>query len=111
MAVLGATVLASFGVAAIVGAMVPSVGYAQRTPAANGPTGGLIALATDAGGQRQQVTVIDPQTRVLSVYHIDLATGNAKLTCVRNINWDLQMMEFNGESPTPREVRSIVEQR
>jgi hypothetical protein len=30
---------------------------------------------------------------------------------VRNIHWDLQMMEFNGTRPLPDEVRSILEQQ
>ena len=112
IAVVGASVLASLVFAAFVAALVPSVGFAQRTaspPATS--AGGLIALATVVGEQRQQVTVIDPQTRVLGVYHIDLSTGEVTLKSVRNIHWDLQMMEFNGTSPLPAEVRSILEQQ
>ena len=30
---------------------------------------------------------------------------------VRNIHWDLQMMEFNGVNPLPREIRLQLEQR
>jgi hypothetical protein len=30
---------------------------------------------------------------------------------VRNVNFDLQMMEFNGKSPLPNEIRAILEQR
>jgi hypothetical protein len=112
IAVLGAGVLASLVLASLVAALVPNVGFAQRT--ASMPVtsaGGLIALATAAGEQRQQVTVIDPATRVLGVYHIELATGEVTLKSVRNIHWDLQMMEFNGTSPLPGEVRSILEQQ
>jgi hypothetical protein len=89
--------------------LVPSVSLAQRTPPPGG--GGLIALATVVGEQHQQVTVIDPDTQSLGVYHIDLSTGEVKVKSVRNIHWDLQMIEFNGTPPLPREVRSIIEQQ
>jgi hypothetical protein len=109
-AVLGASVLASLLSGALVASMAPSVGWAQRTAPPPGG-GGLIALPTLAGEQRQQLTVIDPDTRVLGVYHIDLASGEVTLKSVRNIHWDLQMIEFNGTNPLPREVRAILEQQ
>jgi len=71
----------------------------------------LIALTTPAGEGRQQLTVIDPKMRVLSVYQIDLATGAVTLKSVRNFHWDLQMVEFNGVSPLPRDIRSLLESR
>ena len=111
IAVVGASVLASLVFAAFVGALLPRVGLAQRTASSVNHAGGLIALATAAGEQYQQVTVIDPETRVLGVYHIELSTGEVTLKSVRNIHWDLQMTEFNGTSPLPDEVRSILEQQ
>jgi hypothetical protein len=47
----------------------------------------------------------------MSVYHIDRQTGEIALRSVRNVAWDLQMEEFNGVSPSPREIRSLLEQR
>jgi hypothetical protein len=73
--------------------------------------GGLIALACPAGDNRQQLTVVDPNMKVVGVYHIDTATGDIVLKSVRNIHWDLQMVEFNGGSPSPREIRTLLEQR
>ncbi len=73
--------------------------------------GGLIALACPAGDHRQQLTVVDPTMKVVGVYHIDTATGDIVLKSVRNIHWDLQMVEFNGGSPSPREIRTLLEQR
>jgi hypothetical protein len=111
-AVVGGWVLASLLLAALFASLQPSVGFAQRS--APGPVGGngsLIALATLAGEHRQQITVIDPEKRVMSVYHIDLASGEIVLKSVRKIQWDLQMIEFNGTSPLPREIRSLVEQK
>jgi hypothetical protein len=73
--------------------------------------GGLIALACSAGDHRQQLTVVDPNMKVVGVYHIDTATGDIVLKSVRNIHWDLQMVEFNGGSPSPKEIRTLLEQR
>ncbi len=91
-----------------VGAPGFSQGQAVTTPAHGSD---LIALATPVGDARQQLTVIDPKARVVSVYHIELATGEITLKSVRNINFDLQMTEFNGVSPLPREIRSLIESR
>ncbi len=72
------------------------------------PTAELIALSSDAAGNHQQVTVIDAKARIMSVYHIDNATGVIALKSVRNIRADLLMDEFNTESPLPREIRAIL---
>jgi hypothetical protein len=71
----------------------------------------LIALSTVVGDKYQQVVVVDPRQRVLSVYHVELASGNVKLCCVRNIQWDLQMTHYNGENPLPREIQSLLQSR
>ena len=70
----------------------------------------LIALSTSTPSG-QLLTVIDPKQRVISVYRVDSTTGKIALRSVRNINWDLQMSEFNGEDPLPREIRLLLEQR
>jgi hypothetical protein len=54
--------------------------------------------------------IVDPRLRAVSVYHIDVPTGAITLKGVRNIQWDLQMMEFNGVSPLPGELRSMLGQ-
>ncbi|MCA9211217.1 MAG: hypothetical protein KDA55_22815 [Planctomycetales bacterium] len=73
--------------------------------AANGQ---LIALSSDVSQAYQQVTIVDPVARAMSVYHVDRASGEIALKSVRNIHWDLQMEEFNGVSPAPREIRSLL---
>jgi hypothetical protein len=72
---------------------------------------GLVALATNTGDDRQQVTIIDPQSRVISVYHIEPRSGEIVLKSVRNITWDLQMVEFNSSKPVPQEIRALLERR
>lgn len=71
----------------------------------------LIALDSDTEPTRQQVVVIDPKSRAMSVYHIEYATGEISLKSVRNIEADLLMDEFNTDSPLPKEIRAILDQR
>jgi hypothetical protein len=71
----------------------------------------LIVVPTPLGEKAQMLTVVDPRQRVLAVYHIDLTTGKITLKSVRNIQWDLQISDFNNESPVPKEIRSSLEQR
>lgn len=75
------------------------------------PLGELMALNSDVEEGRQQIVVIDSKSRVMSVYHIDHATGVISLKSVRNIHADLLMDEFNTESPLPKEIRAILDQR
>ncbi len=71
----------------------------------------LIALNSDVEAGRQQIVVIDSKSRVMSVYHIEHATGVISLKSVRNIHADLLMDEFNTDSPLPKEIRAILDQR
>jgi hypothetical protein len=66
----------------------------------------LITHVTAAEGQSQVVTVIDPRTRVMAVYHVERSTGQITPKSVRNITWDLQMLEFNSGEPLPQDIRS-----
>ena len=92
----------------------PPEAQAQRSgvniPAGSATTD-LIALSFDGGEGRQQVTLIDPRTRVMAVYHVDRTSGSLALKSVRNVVWDLQMEEFNTSNPTPREIRPLTQQR
>lgn len=81
-----------------------------QPPAMRAP-GELIALNSDVEEGRQQIVVIDSKSRVMSVYHIEHATGVISLKSVRNIHADLLMDEFNTESPLPKEIRAILDQR
>ncbi len=72
---------------------------------------GWIALSSDGAEGRQQVTLIDPRTRVMAVYHIEHATGAIGLKSVRQLNWDFQLEDFNGDRPTPQELRTMLQRR
>ncbi len=71
------------------------------------PTGNLVTHVPPAEGGPQAIVVVDPAQRVLAVYHVDKATGEIALRSVRNVSWDLQMVEFNSGKPLPQEIREM----
>jgi len=84
--------------------------YAQR-PGAPDTSAELITLTAPLDSAHQQLTVIDPRMQVISVYHMDLPSGAITLKSVRNIRWDLQIVEFNGTKPLPSEIRAGLDSR
>lgn len=105
----------AIAVAAVAVEFPQAQAQAQRTPPAERHLGGeqLIVLPFDGGDGKQQVTVVDPKTRVMAVYQVDKANGSLALRSVRNVQWDLLMEEYNTShgSPTPRDIRALAEQR
>jgi hypothetical protein len=71
----------------------------------------LLALSHDGGDGRQQITIVDPRQKVMAVYTIDRATGALALKSVRNLQWDLQIEDYNSASPAPRDIRALKEQQ
>ncbi|NUQ62774.1 MAG: hypothetical protein HUU20_09805 [Pirellulales bacterium] len=106
-------VLLGLGLVMAAAGLMPERGeaFAQRVPPYRTASaeGELIALSTTVGDKYQQLTVIDPKLKVLSVYHVDLASGNVELKCVRTIHWDLQMTYYNGKGPLPQDIQSLLE--
>lgn len=89
-------------------ALGPHTSTAQAPVA---PTDQWIALTTDTVEGAQQVVVIDPRSHVMSVYHVEKASGVIALKSVRNVRGDLMMDEFNTSHPLPREIRAILQNR
>jgi len=83
------------------------VGTSSASPP-SAPLGGITALGAVVEGRYQQVTVIDPLQRSMAVYHIRLDSGQIELKSVRNIQWDLQLIDFNGQRPLPQEIQSVL---
>jgi hypothetical protein len=86
---------------------------AQTPQAAPQPLSGgdLIAVPSSMGDKGQLLTVLDPRQQTMAVYWIEAGTGKITLRSVRNIRFDLLMMDFNGDNPLPREIRMQLEQR
>ena len=71
----------------------------------------MLAVSANVGDKYQQLTVIDPKLHVMSVYHIEFATGRIALRSVRAFRFDLQMKQFNGKEPLPEEIESLLAPR
>lgn len=50
------------------------------------------------------ITIVDPESKRILVYHEDLALGTVKWISTRDIQPDILIGEFNAVKPTPREV-------
>ena len=83
----------------------------QPAAPAYGSGGELIAVPSPMGDKGQLLTVIDPRQQTMGVYWIEAGTGKITLRSVRNFRYDMMMMDFNGDNPLPREIRSQLEQR
>jgi hypothetical protein len=108
ISLVGAFVVAVLVMAANAGtgSSEPAYGEPVNQPAA-GQAAELITHVTAAEGQPHQlVTVIDPRTRVMAVYHVDRSTGQITPKSVRNITWDLQMTDYNTGKPLPQDIRN-----
>lgn len=90
-----------------VGANPTASGTGFRTAQA----GDWMALVGDSPDGRQQLMVIDTKSRAVGVYHIDRSSGQIVLKSVRNVQWDLQMDDFNGGAPSPQEIRLLLPSR
>jgi hypothetical protein len=66
----------------------------------------LITHVSGTDGPVLTATVVDPKQRVMAVYHVDRASGEISLKSVRNLTWDLQMIEFNSGNPLPQDIRN-----
>lgn len=106
---VGAGLIAGLVIAATAARSFSEPAYGLPAEASRVRGGDLITHVTagDAQtGQPQVVTVVDSRERVMSVYHVDRASGQITLKSVRNITWDLQMVEFNSGDPLPQDIRS-----
>jgi len=66
----------------------------------------MIPLAGNGGGS--QLAVLDVTKQTLAIYYVENQTGKLTLQSVREIRWDLQMKDFNGSQPLPREIQAML---
>ena len=83
---------------------------AQRPSSMTG-SGQVFAFPLQSNEGPERVVLVDPNQRSLAVYHIDRKTGAISLRSVRNVHWDLGLDDFNGVSPAPREIRTLLQHR
>ena len=87
----------------------PSSALAQ-IPSGLPVSSGLVVHTATAGDGGQHMIIVDPETRVMAVYHVDGSNGKVALRSVRKLQWDLLIEEFNGGAPAPREIRTLLNQ-
>lgn len=111
--ILGLVVVAGLVIGAATAAPERHDGGSQR-PAALQSTlanADMLAVSANVGDKYQQLTIIDPKRHVMSVYHIEFATGKIALRSVRAFQFDLQMKQYNGKDPLPEEIESLLAPR
>ncbi len=101
-----------YGLALVVVAAAAVSWQADAQGLPQGSAGGGAELITHflpVEGQATQLTLVDPTRRVLAVYHIARDTGAVQLRSVRNIDGDLQLDEYNGAAPFPKDIRNQLQ--
>src|SRR3569832_2463846 len=94
VAVIGTLISAGLLILAVGGFSNSSEAFAQRQAPQEASLGSdLIAFQTSVG-EIQQITIIDPKNRVMSVYHVESNDKNA-MKSVRQIRWDLLLDSHN----------------
>lgn len=83
----------------------PGVGFSNSTTPMSSATNELTVHSTVLPTGIQQLVVMDTSARTMAVYHVE--QGKLMLRSVRNITWDLQMEQFNGQAPLPSELRQV----
>jgi hypothetical protein len=105
---VGALLGASLVIGALAGRSSSEPAYRPSIdlPARCGCTDSITHHVMASEGGPLTHTVFDPRQRVMAIYHEDRASGELTLKSVRNVSWDLQMIEFNSGKPLPQDIRS-----
>ncbi|MEQ8211223.1 MAG: hypothetical protein RH917_15455 [Lacipirellulaceae bacterium] len=76
-------------------------------------TGGdLITHFQVLEGGTTQAILVDPQTKVMSVYHIGALgeeKGKIQLKSVRPLRWDMELNSYQTGKPLPEDLRNAAE--
>ncbi|MFK7736601.1 MAG: hypothetical protein AB8B50_11250 [Pirellulaceae bacterium] len=78
----------------------------SQTPSP-GEAASVEVVSTMLPNGAQQIVVIDTQQKSMAVYQVEPNQGKIQLRSVRRLVWDLQMEEFNGQTPLPSELRKV----
>jgi hypothetical protein len=111
-AVLGSVVLVGCVIAAVAATPDRPDGIPPRGVPVhfypNAANSDLIVVSANVRDQYQQLTIIDPKSRRMAVYHADFATGVPVLRATRHFEFDLELEAFNGKDPLPDEIRTLL---
>lgn len=105
---LGLLAAIGLGFFVTLGPTTTSVSSAQQVYGvdASKTSAGVTYQVVPQPGGVTQVFLFDPAAQRLCVYHVDPNTGAIALKGVRNVSFDVQMMQFNSENPSPQDVRA-----
>ncbi len=81
----------------------PPMGGAMRM------SDGTYLLPAQLGRNDWGFLLADPQRHVLAVYRILPSASRIRLLAVRDYRYDLLLKDFNNSSPTPFQVKGMVE--
>jgi hypothetical protein len=71
-------------------------------------TGGLWVSTSQIETGLQMLLVVDPETKVLAVYHIETSNGKVSLQSTRALGYDLQIEDFNATDPKPSSIKKML---
>ncbi len=71
-------------------------------------TGGLWISTSQIDTGLQMLLVVNPETKVLAVYHIETANGKVSLRSTRSLGYDLQIEDFNATDPRPSSIKKML---
>ena len=85
--------------------------HAQAGGLGGGPpaAAAMTVLRLDADDAGDHVIVVDPATKVMSTYYVSRESGKMTLRSVRNLTWDLQLEDFNPTTPSPKDIRAVIQ--
>ena len=76
-----------------------------------GASAGLFTHLVSRADRPTQLILVDPERLVVSVHHIAAESGEIQLKSVREIQWDLELSEFNTVDPLPEHIRNMVQRQ
>ena len=106
--------LGSVALAAVVAVLAMAwSARAQQSPGGFGSIRSqeLITHFLPSEGKPTALTVVDPTTQRIAVYHVARDTGEIQLKSVRNIGPDLGLEDWNCGGPLPQEIRQGLQRQ
>jgi len=71
-------------------------------------TEALIVSTVPIDSGRQMLLVINTETNILAVYHIETGSGEISLRSTRALGYDLQLEDFNAKDPKPAAIKKML---
>ena len=91
--------------------VLAGVALSMSLPISNAPaseTEALIVSTVPIDSGRQMLLVINTETNILAVYHIENGSGEISLRSTRALGYDLQLEDFNAKDPKPAAIKKML---